>query len=110
MIEVGTIENLRAELDDELVGQLVELFLESSPNVLRKMRSAFQARNTKALHEESHALKSSSASLGAAVMASFCQEIETLTAQPGADFEFLEALIVKLEGEYACVAVELKAV
>lgn len=66
------------EQGGELVGQLIATFLGEAPALLGSIRAADAAGDAHALRRAAHALKSSSASLGALALSAQCRDLETL--------------------------------
>ena len=72
--------DLRTLIDsglEDMVPELVSLFLESAPRDIEKMRSAFSDDNSDALAAAAHSLKGSCSNLGASRLRELCQQIET---------------------------------
>lgn len=63
---------------DEIVQELVAIFLEDTPDLLAKMRQGAEARDVEQIWRTAHTLKSSSANLGVMELSSLCREIEML--------------------------------
>lgn len=105
---------VRAVVDDlrEMMGEqfylLVTLFLEDAPKQLARMETAFQARDWPNVAAPAHALKSSSANLGALAMASMAREIE-VAARRGAAPEAGDQAVRRLRESFGRVEAELSA-
>lgn len=56
--------------------KLINIYLDSTPVLLRELNSAIQSNSTKAIASIAHRLKSSSANLGAILLAEYFREIE----------------------------------
>jgi len=59
-----------------LLQQVVQLYLESVPQLIAELRRAGAAGDASAVRNAAHSLKSSSANLGAARLAEMCKAIE----------------------------------
>lgn len=59
-----------------MLGELIAIFLQNTPGLLEDMRQAVAAGDARALQLAAHTLKSSSATLGAAVLSDLCQDLE----------------------------------
>ena len=59
-----------------MLGKLVALYFESAPDLLQRMREATNRSDPEDLRQAAHALKSSSANLGALSFAALCKELE----------------------------------
>jgi HPt (histidine-containing phosphotransfer) domain-containing protein len=68
---------LAQKADDDIIGELVDLFFEqSAPAHLERLAVAAAARDLPALAAAAHSLYGASASLGANRVASLCQQLE----------------------------------
>jgi two-component system cell cycle response regulator DivK len=90
--ERTALERLSRVGGESLVSEIVALYLEDLPGRLTRARDAFTARNAQALAKAAHALRSSSAQLGAETLASACDALEGL-----ADEGDLNAAAARLE-------------
>jgi CheY-like chemotaxis protein len=60
------------------LAQLIDIYLEDSPNLLQAMGKAVSQTDVAAMTQAAHTLKSSSASLGAITLSKLCQELERM--------------------------------
>jgi HPt (histidine-containing phosphotransfer) domain-containing protein len=60
------------------LGELIELYLRQSPELLAAIRSAVTRDDPPALQKSAHTLKGSSASLGATKLAAYLKELEMI--------------------------------
>ena len=83
----------------DLLGKIIDLYLENSPGSLRQIRDAVAGQDGDALRQAAHSLKSSSANLGATELAAICKELE----QRGRErrLENAAELLRELEVHYA---------
>ncbi len=72
MIDWGRVAELREEVGDEAFGEVTEIFLEETEDVLR----AFEAGRSENWEEDFHFLKSSALNMGFADVAELCQAAE----------------------------------
>lgn len=75
------LQELQALLGDnaaDLVGELIDCYLEESPKLLQTIATAVAQENPGALRLAAHTLKSSSATQGAIILADLCKELEEL--------------------------------
>jgi len=105
VIDSETIEALRSlqeEGEDDLLVELIDLFLQDAPGRIAAIRSAVESRDWIGVAERAHSLKGSCASLGAVQMATLCARLETVgrdvTQRPGA-----VGLQEELERQYGLV-------
>jgi len=80
IIDASTFATLLDSLggDVDLLGQLVEAYFESSPELFDAMQQAIEAGQAPSLQRAAHSLKSGSASFGALAFAAQCKELEDL--------------------------------
>ena len=101
VLDVEPIARLREmgkALGRDVPRRILELYLGDSPARLVTLRRAFAAGNAQAIERAAHALKGSSANLGASVLAEHCHQLEKLSATsvPAS----AEARLAALEAEY----------
>jgi PAS domain S-box-containing protein len=110
VIDPGVIEELRglqSPADPGFFNHLIDLFIEETPHRLAAIRTAIESSNPDALAHEAHALKGSSAHLGATRMDALC---EILEAQGRAgSIGGAGAMLSVLEEEFARVRSALEA-
>jgi two-component system, sensor histidine kinase and response regulator len=82
---------------DQLVRQMVELFLAQAPERLEAARAGLAAGSADEVQRAAHALKSSSAQVGALRVSALCVEIESRGA--GGDLAGVPDLLDALERE-----------
>jgi HPt (histidine-containing phosphotransfer) domain-containing protein len=81
VIDVASLEaiaGLQQDGDDDLLKQIIEMYLSHSLSLMQKLDEAVAADNQKAIMETAHTLKSSSAQLGAGRLAKLLQELENM--------------------------------
>jgi HPt (histidine-containing phosphotransfer) domain-containing protein len=61
-----------------LLAQLIDIYLEESPNLLKVMGGAVTQTDAAAMQQAAHTLKSSSAALGAITLSRLCQDLEII--------------------------------
>jgi CheY-like chemotaxis protein len=66
----------RLQGNDELIADLVRLFLDDAPNQLQEIRAALEAGASARLENAAHSLKGSAASLGAKALATMARKLE----------------------------------
>jgi two-component system sensor histidine kinase/response regulator len=108
VIDLKMIEMLR-DLQDpnepNLLKEIVDLFIASTPVRLEKIRAALSESNSRSLALEAHALKSGSANLGANAMRDLCLKLEEL-GNAGSIMEGAR-LLAALEQEFEKATTEL---
>ncbi|MFY9555862.1 MAG: response regulator, partial [Blastocatellia bacterium] len=109
IVDARVIAELR-ELESPNSGffnQLIDLFIAETPDRLSAMRDKLREGNPDALASEAHALKGSSANLGASRMAALCEILEEQGR--GGSIAGAPALVSVLEEEFERVRVALEA-
>ncbi len=78
-VDPSVLESYRTyqqEGEPDIVARLVDIFLENSPEVLESMSKACKEKEVEQLWKLAHSFKSSSATVGAARLASLCEDME----------------------------------
>src|ERR1035437_9027950 len=81
--------------------KLMTVFLSSMPALMDTIKSSVKARDSQALMDAAHAMKSSSLSLGAMVFGNTCSELEQLGRAKTLDDA--PALLSRAENEFTAV-------
>lgn len=105
VIDSETIDALRGlqdEGEDDLLVELIDLFLQDAPERIAAIRAAVEAADWVRLTERAHSLKGSSGSLGAVQMAALCARLEAMGRDAGLRPE-ASAVQDELERQYALV-------
>jgi two-component system sensor histidine kinase/response regulator len=76
LVDVARVRTFRDEYPD-VVDQLVDLFLTSTPPMLAELRDAADRGDHDELQRTAHKLKGSCQSIGATAMATLCRAVET---------------------------------
>ncbi|MCB0191892.1 MAG: response regulator [Anaerolineae bacterium] len=66
------------EEGSEMVAELIEIFLQETPSILVQLEEGFTNKNPEAIKKAAHALKSSSANVGALALSKLCKELELI--------------------------------
>ena len=79
-----------------MLGKVIEVYLTTTPRLLTAMRTGMEERDSEAVRQAAHSLKSASANLGATELAELCRILEGQARaggcpEPGAELEALEA-------------------
>jgi PAS domain S-box-containing protein len=106
---LDVIRSLHRNGQPDFLDRLIEKYVVSSTEHLGSIRRAVGSGDATALWQAAHALKSSSAMMGASVFAGWCHELEVLGR--AATLERAPELLRKLEASYpsVCAALEVEA-
>jgi CheY-like chemotaxis protein len=91
---------------DGILGKLIDLFIENSPQVIAEAHSALAQRASPQLARAAHTLKGSCANFGAERMREACWRLEQLAKQ--GTIEGAAELLADLEKEYSYVRLALE--
>ena len=78
MRQIATLRDIGARAGMDLVGEVLQTFLEDAGQQLARLEDAIDARDAQGLARCAHALKSSSANLGAESLAALYRRLEAL--------------------------------
>ena len=82
---IASLRELGGEEDPGLFAELVHLFLSDTPERMRQLETALEQSDPTALERSAHALKSSSANLGAMGLSALFRDIETAGREKNLD-------------------------
>jgi HPt (histidine-containing phosphotransfer) domain-containing protein len=108
ILDPRVLDRLREWGGPELLGRMIELFLELGPDRLASLRAGLEEGDFDAVGGVAHSLKSSAGNLGAERLRVASARLEEV-ANTG-DREQIEVEAAALEGEYTEVVVALKSV
>jgi signal transduction histidine kinase/ligand-binding sensor domain-containing protein/CheY-like chemotaxis protein len=89
---------LREEAGADLVGELIGIYIEDTLPRIAALREAVEQTDANVVREMAHALKGSSANMGASRLAGLCSELEKLGRE--GRVEGAAALVTRLETEF----------
>lgn len=109
ILDAQTLDQLRQDIGNDLniLTMLVECYLETTPDLIQSLRSAFDGGDWELVNRSAHSLKSSSATLGAIRLANQCFSLETLSHLSSEFPADAAVLITQIEQEYQQVATAL---
>jgi two-component system, sensor histidine kinase and response regulator len=96
LIDAARMRTFRDDYPD-IVDQLLDLFLTSTPPLLDDLRAALDEGNHDELRRAAHKLKGSCQNIGATFMATLCREIETGEGDPSGAVAELESALGRTE-------------
>jgi CheY-like chemotaxis protein len=92
LIDAARMRTFRDDYAD-IVDQLLDLFLTSTPPLLEELRAALDAGDDDELRRAAHKLKGSCQNIGATFMATLCRTLETGEGDPSATVAELESAL-----------------
>jgi two-component system sensor histidine kinase/response regulator len=96
LVDDARLRTFRADYPD-IVDQLLDLFLTSTPPLLDELRAAAEADDGEALRRAAHTLKGSCQNIGATFMATLCRSIEAGDGDLDATLAELDAALPPTE-------------
>lgn len=109
VLDLNALEALRGldEGDEDLLSELIDLFMEDAPGRITGMRDAIAREDWPSLASWAHSLKGSCGSLGALHMADLCGRLE-MHGRNGGGRHNAELVFKELQGQYALVSEALQ--
>jgi len=104
---LNRLRDLRVHGQPDPVAEIIDLFLQQTPDLLRSLKQAFGEKDLESVGTTAHMLKGSCANLGAEQMAEWSRELESMARQ--GRLSSSEKLPVQLEHEFAAVRQILEA-
>ena len=106
-IDLAVFVNLREMMGADFMVELVDTYLQDSPEMLAQMHQALDAQDAESFRRAAHSLKSNSANFGAMQLSALARELEMM----GRENRLGQAgeTLVKAEKEYAQVEQALEA-
>lgn len=99
---INVLQELAGDDDPGLVNDLVELFFEDSIQRMQVVNTAVQEGDFESIARAAHALKSSSANVGALCFSDACGQLEgNCSESSSVDPETVERLVILAEAMYA---------
>jgi CheY-like chemotaxis protein/HPt (histidine-containing phosphotransfer) domain-containing protein len=98
---LNRLRDLRVPGQADPVAEIIDLFLQQTPDLLRLLGEAFEEKDLASVETTAHTLKGSCANLGAEQMAAWCRDLESMARQ--GTIAPAGKLPVQLEHEFATV-------
>ena len=76
VLDMQTLNSLKQEMGDEVLVELVQLYVDESKEILMEIQKAADARQADALRSAAHSLKGASLNMSALALAKTCETIE----------------------------------
>jgi HPt (histidine-containing phosphotransfer) domain-containing protein len=96
LIDAARMRTFREDYPD-IVDQLLNLFLESTPPLLGELRTAIDGADGEEVRRAAHKLKGSCQNIGATFMATLCRSIETGDGDAGETIDRLDEAFLSTE-------------
>lgn len=107
VLDAATFGALKESMGDDFIGELIDTFLEDSPQLIATMKTAFAANDIDSFRRAAHSLKSNSNNFGATTLAAQSRELEMMARE--GSLKGAEEKIAGLENEYARVRQALES-
>ena len=107
VLDAGTLDQLRALAmhgEPDILAQIINLYLDTTPELIASMRAAIADDDLDALGQAAHSLKSSSANVGAVRLADMLQSLEALVRGDSASTTTVDLAEVNTEYDLVCQA------
>ena len=98
-------EIFKSMADPAMLVELLDSFLEDSPELIRQMQAGLAAGDVEGVRRAAHSLKSNSASFGGSRLANVARELEMIAK--GGRLEGAESRLAVVEAEYAELSARL---
>lgn len=106
VLDMNALDALRSLQDDgeeDLLAELIDLFLEDAPTRIESMRAAIAREDWTAMGSWAHSLKGSCGSLGAVHMSDLCAKLEAMGRAGRGPRVEAERIQRELEAQYELV-------
>ncbi len=101
MSAIDALRDLRDDGDDDLLAELIDLFLADAPQRMSALAAAIDSKDWDGVASWAHSLKGSCGSLGAMHMADLCTRLESMGRIPDGRRSDAEAVYRELESQFA---------
>lgn len=103
MSAIDALRDLQDDADDDLLGELIDLFLADAPQRLNALAAAVGREDWEGVSSWAHSLKGSCGSLGAMHMAGLCARLEAMGRAGAGSRPDAEGLQRELEAQFDLV-------
>jgi len=101
MSAIDALRDLRDDGDDDLLAELIDLFLADAPQRMMALAAAIGGEDWDGVASWAHSLKGSCGSLGAMHMAELCTRLESMGRLADAPRSEAEVVYRELESQFA---------
>jgi HPt (histidine-containing phosphotransfer) domain-containing protein len=77
-IDVNTFNSLKENTGAEFISELIDTFLEDTPDLIAQMRKALVKKDVESFRRAAHSIKSNAATFGASQLAALARELESM--------------------------------
>jgi histidine phosphotransfer protein HptB len=77
-IDVNTFNSLKENTGAEFISELIDTFLEDTPDLIAQMRKALVKKDAESFRRAAHSIKSNAATFGASQLAALARELESM--------------------------------
>lgn len=85
VIDKATFEELRQMSGPDFINELIDVFLDEAPIMIRAMHSALAAKDVESFRRNAHSLKSNANTFGATELGALAKELELLGRENNLD-------------------------
>ena len=100
-IDLSVFNGLKEMMGDDFIGELVDTYLQDSPELFQQMHQALDAQDAESFRRAAHSLKSNSANFGAMQLSALARELEMMGRE--GRLEGAEARVQQLVADLAGV-------
>jgi CheY-like chemotaxis protein len=106
--QLNSIRSLQREGAPDILEKVINHYFTEAPSFIQRLREAVLANEAGVIRSVAHSFKTSSANLGALLLADYCREMETLGLNNA--MTSTREVLGKIEEEYVAVSAALAAV
>jgi len=85
VIDKATFEELKQMSGAEFINELIDAFLEDTPNMISQMQTALAAKDVESFRRNAHSLKSNANTFGATELGALAKELELMGRENNLD-------------------------
>lgn len=75
-IDINTFNTLKDSTGEDFINELIDAFLDDTPNLFAQMRSALKSGDAESFRRAAHSMKSNAATFGAMQLSALAKELE----------------------------------
>jgi HPt (histidine-containing phosphotransfer) domain-containing protein len=85
IIDKSTFEELKQMSGADFINELIDAFLDDTPNMIRNMQTALAAKDVESFRRNAHSLKSNANTFGAMKLGLLAKELESMGKENNLD-------------------------